>query len=107
MGRQMQLVSDNDKPVKTNVVCLHEVAPRYGLDGECQHENVQVDAILNHVVCSKCKVELNPVAVLVRMARSESRFGERIKTMTEMQAKLDARKRCKCDHCHKITTIHI
>lgn len=100
----MKLISNNgSKPAK--VICMRVVSTRFHPD-KCQHVNMEVDEELNSVKCSDCSADLNPINLLARLARDESRYGERVEEMKKLKAELEARSRCKCKHCQKMTPIN-
>jgi DNA-directed RNA polymerase subunit RPC12/RpoP len=76
---------------------------------QCQHLIIEVDEEENEVVCEDCGIRLNPVAILWRFAGEESRlFNEmqqRKAHIIEMAKRIDAKNRCKCQHCGKMTKI--
>lgn len=94
----------DDEP--TNVIVLSEVVSRYRYD-KCQHKRVQIDEIESEVECKDCGKRLNPIAVLVRLAREESRLKIRIEQFKELNSKIDAKTRTKCGHCGKMTTVRL
>lgn len=92
----------DDEP--TNVIVLSEVITRHRHD-KCQHKRVQIDEIENEVECKDCGKRLNPMAILARLAREESRLKIRIEQLKELNAQLDAKKRTKCSHCGSMTNV--
>lgn len=92
----------DDEP--TNVIVLHEVVSRYRVD-KCQHKRIQVDEIESEVECKDCGKRLNPMAVLARLAREESRLKMRIEHLTELNQKLDAKRKTKCSNCGHMTDV--
>lgn len=92
----------DDEP--TNVICLSEARTRFAI-GKCQHKRVEVDEILAEVSCKDCGEKLNPIAVMARMAREESRLGDRIAALKQLQAGLENKQRTKCTHCGQMTPV--
>lgn len=88
----------------TNVIVLSEVITRYRYD-KCQHKRVLIDEIESEVECQDCGKLLNPMVVLARLAREESRLKIRIEQLSELKEQLDAKKKTKCQHCGCMTAI--
>lgn len=88
----------------TNVIVLSEVVTRYRYD-KCQHRRISVDEIENEVECDDCGKRLNPIAILARLAREESRLKTRIDQLRELNRRFDEKSRAKCQHCGRITRV--
>ncbi|GAB6139927.1 hypothetical protein JCM14076_06560 [Methylosoma difficile] len=71
----------------------------------CRHDHFLVDEELAEAECADCGAKLNPMFVLIKLARKESRLQQRLEEFNSMSAELDKRKRCKCQHCGKMTNI--
>lgn len=93
----------DDEP--TNVIVLSEVVSRYRFD-KCQHRRVLVDEVENEVECRDCGKRLNPMVVLARLAREESRLKVRIEQLKDLNQKLDAKRKTKCRHCGHMTEVN-
>ena len=98
------MIVENIDDEPTNIICLSEARTRYEHD-KCQHRKVTVDEILAEVECSDCGVKLNPMQVLVRLAREESRLKQRIESLRKLNADLDTKTRTKCSHCGQMTPV--
>ena len=92
----------DDEP--TNVIVLSEAVTRYRAD-KCQHKHVSVDEIENEVECDDCGKRLNPIAVLTRLAREESRLKIRLERLKELNRRFDEKSRTKCQHCGRMTNV--
>lgn len=90
----------------TNVIVLSEVRNQYRFD-KCQHKRVEVDEIAAEVECKDCGQKLSPIAVLVRLAREESRLRFRIEQNQKLKAELDKKTRTKCRHCGRMTPVRV
>lgn len=86
------------------VITLESVRRRFS-PNHCQHQNVIVDEDLGDVECAQCGAKLNPVMVLARFAREESRYLREGERLRDLHAELEKRCRCKCTHCGKMTPI--
>lgn len=73
----------------------------------CSHWPLQVvvSETAAEVECVTCGTKLNPVWVLARLAREDSRFHENHKRYHNELKRLGERERTKCDHCGKMTRI--
>ena len=91
-------------PEPTKVVSLREARNKYRAD-KCQHKHMTVDEELAEVECDDCGAKLNQVAMLLRFAHEESRWSREGERLRELHKELDARVRCKCQHCGQMTRI--
>jgi hypothetical protein len=91
-------------PAPAKIISLSEARDKFR-PGKCQHRHMTVDEDLNTVECDDCGEKLNPVAILVRFAREESRWHRNAEALKDLHRKLDAKVRCKCQHCGKMTRI--
>lgn len=71
----------------------------------CSHKTFIIDDSLNEVECEQCHAKLNPMWVLARLAAEEGDWRRRSEIAHAIEAKLETRTRCKCDHCGKMTRI--
>jgi len=74
---------------------------------KCKHQQILIYEDLSQVECGKCGEKLNPIWILSRWAKEETLLARRIKEINEVQAKLDAKIRTKCEHCGKFTKVNI
>jgi hypothetical protein len=74
---------------------------------KCLHKHVIVSEEESEVTCEDCGTKLNPIYVLGRMAREESRWEREGRRIIEARKMLSERSRCKCQHCGKITHINL
>jgi hypothetical protein len=105
-------MSDEEKIVELPVKFKNPVeAGRYlkevSYPGKCWHEKGPfiVDTTLATVECGMCKEKLNPMWVLDFLARKETHWHSMRARYAEEMARLAARSKTKCQHCHKITRI--
>ena len=80
-----------------------EVA-KYNPD-KCNHNQTVIDEELAMVKCKTCGKELNPIWVLMRFAREDSRYRRNMKANAESEKAYEKRIRTKCQHCGKMTRI--
>ena len=76
-------------------------------EGQCRHLNITVHEDLAQVACRDCGEKLNPIWVLTRMAKEETKWAMRRGEFIAARAELAKRKRCKCQHCGQMTRIKI
>ena len=98
----LKKISGADTP--TNIISLSEARRRYEV-GACRHLQIVVDEDLAEVRCEACGVSLNPIAMLVRLSREESRFEQRRTAMLAEREKLEAKSKTKCEHCGGMTRV--
>lgn len=96
--------NDVDRPA--TVISLSMARSRY-MAGKYKHNNLIVDEELNTIECKDCGEKLNPISVLARYAKQETRLQLEQERLRELHQKLDERSRCKCDHCGKMTRIKL
>ena len=73
----------------------------------CFNHIYLIDPKTHKIECEKCKLVFEPMAVLLELAQAESRWHNSLERMKDASAKLEQKKRCKCEHCNKITRIKI
>ena len=75
--------------------------------GECLHTFVTyiVNDAEADVECGRCGTRLNPMWVLAQIAIHDRRHHEAQKAAKAMSARLEEKRRCKCEHCGKMTRI--
>lgn len=87
-----------------NVIRLSEAKSAW-LSGRCQHLRVEVDGVLAECSCLDCGAKLDPIGVLVRYAKEESRLSWLLDRQRQLAERLEAKQRCKCQHCGRFTTV--
>ena len=88
------------------VLSLVLARKRYDLE-HCQHMQVEIDEQLAEAMCLDCGVRLNPIDLLARFAREESRWNRERVMKLELDKRLNAKRRAKCQHCGKMTPVHV
>lgn len=89
-----------------NVISLEAARHRFDM-GKCSHNKILVDDRLNTVECKKCGEKLNPIWVLMKFVTEETQWERNLELLKQQREMLDKRKRTKCQHCKKMTTIRI
>lgn len=69
----------------------------------CQHLTILVDQDKALVECADCRALLNPVEVIYRFATEESLLKRYRASRKEEIARLEAKRRCRCQHCGRLT----
>lgn len=72
---------------------------------QCAHKRISVSELHAEVMCQDCGEKLNPVGVLLRYAKEESRLVMRIEENRKILAKLENKVRTKCEHCGQMTRV--
>jgi uncharacterized Zn finger protein len=72
---------------------------------ECNHLNIVVDEKLWYIECADCGEHLDPVHYLVRLANNEAIAHFKYQQLEHLSRKIQAKNKCKCEHCGKITKI--
>lgn len=93
-------------PDQAKVISLQDARWRFSL-AKCKHFHMTIDQTLYTVKCDDCGEKLNPVDVLARFAGEESRWAREAAALRELHRRLDARRRCKCQHCGAMTRINL
>lgn len=99
------VISFKDKFDKTDRLIGLKTVEHWSRFNKCKHIQVLVDEQLGHVECEKCGEKLNPIWVLTRLAREETRWAYERKQLEETTEKYNAKSRCKCEHCGKMTKV--
>ncbi len=103
-------MSDDDKVVRLPVAHISHDRSLQCVPykpGTCQHLGVTYfySAAESEVTCGGCSARLNPVWVIGQMAQQESQWIEGRKVYLRLKEEHESRKRCKCQHCGRLTRI--
>lgn len=91
---------------KDNIITLSIARAAYDKK-KCKHLHFLIDEEHQEVTCGDCEMKLNPMWVLTQLARSETRFVRENQIRKETIAKLEAKRRTKCQHCQKMTRVRV
>lgn len=69
------------------------------------HGPYRVDSFLALVQCESCLEKMNPIQVLLELARHEGKWSARIERFRKELDHLTARAVCKCEHCGRVTRL--
>lgn len=119
----MHLGDDDDKVRKLGVKFKNppgddepELKLVLGMQGQCNHLWRIEGARTRHaqyllrdgeteVECGFCGTRLDPMFVLQKLAREESQWSRHRQQYLDELKRLNERKRTKCEHCNRMTTI--
>lgn len=88
----------------TQIISLSQKRIEYG---RCRHLFITVDPDLEYVECRDCGNKLNPMQVLYRMCTEESLWERRCIEYQRWAEKYKKKCRVKCEHCGKMTHVHV
>lgn len=71
----------------------------------CGHRSVLVDQLESELTCKDCGVKVNAVEWLQMFHAYTGHLSNLIAKLTEARTAYEAKKRCRCEHCHKITAV--
>lgn len=72
----------------------------------CRHLRLMIDPSLTYVECANCGEKLNPVWVLERMIKEASQWKNSLIEYRKIVEKLEKKRRTKCEHCGKFTSVN-
>jgi hypothetical protein len=72
---------------------------------KCTHNRIEVDTTLSEMLCLDCKEKLNPVQWVADMIEEWHRIDDLTRRNREAAANYEAKRRCRCEHCNKITNV--
>ena len=93
------------RPEEVSMVPVAGPNAAFAREGQCRHLNISVHEDRTDVVCRDCGEKLNPIWVLTRMAKEETKWSLRRAEFIAAREALAVRQRCKCQHCGKMTRI--
>ena len=85
-----------------NVISIKTKRDDFSLK-KCKHRNIEIDQSLYYVKCIDCGETIDPVYFLHSLALEENILKWKITELQEELKKLENKKRCKCEHCGKMT----
>jgi ribosomal protein S27E len=81
------------------------VARNWPDNAGCMHKRIRVDEALDSVICGDCGAGLSPLGILKRFAKEQSVLKYENERRVELEKRLDAKLRVKCQHCGKMTKV--
>lgn len=74
-------------------------------EAECKHTSVIVDRMEAKLTCRGCGKEVSPIEWIATMAEHWGYVRELTRRYDEAKATFEAKQRCRCEHCGKITSV--
>ncbi len=71
----------------------------------CPHKEIVVDELKTQVECGLCGEQLNPVAILARIAAEQNSWNLSMEGIRDIAKRMEDRRKTKCEFCHKMTRI--
>lgn len=75
------------------------------IDKTCAHDNCRLDASLTVLSCKDCGKELSPIEWIIMMTEEWAYVQHLFKSYKEAEARYEGKKRCRCEHCGKLTGV--
>jgi hypothetical protein len=72
---------------------------------DCKHIRVEVDPELMELTCRDCKLKLNPIQYIVRVAQQFVSWEYERDRIKLARAQLEERKQCRCTKCGQMTEV--
>lgn len=98
-------IDGDRKPDEPSMLVVREPLQYLHQEGRCAHINTQIHEDLAEIVCRDCGEKLNPIWVLIRMAKAETKWAISRAEYIKAREQLAERSRCKCIHCGSMTPI--
>lgn len=99
------VLKGDPRPNEESMIPVAGPHSAFAREGQCRHLNITVYEDRSQVVCRDCGESLNPIWVLTRMAKEETKWAMRRSEFIAARTELAKRQRCKCQHCGQITRI--
>jgi hypothetical protein len=81
------------------------IAPVHSNYSGCQHVHVLVDKKLAQLECADCHAMLNAIEYLWNVACRVAGWDYESSQIAKVRAELEERKKCRCQHCGRMTEI--
>lgn len=101
------VLKGDPRPDEASLKVVEGPDTRFARASQCRHLNIRVNEDLAEVVCRDCDAKLNPIWVLIRMGKEETKWAFRRTEYIKMREALAQRSRCKCQHCGQMTRIKV
>lgn len=92
-----------------NVISLKakrdSVMSRFAEKDVCRHMHVEFDTAHTTLDCADCKRQLNPIEYLASLVEHWDYVKRLYEQYREAKYAYDAKKRCRCEHCGKLTNV--
>lgn len=101
---RIELPSPDGNVISIESARTHSRAARQ-LEKLCLHTNVVADPSLVHLHCKDCDKDVNPIDWILMLSGEWHRVQQLYRQYAEGKANYEAKKRCRCEHCNKITNV--
>lgn len=101
------VLKGDPKPGEVSMAAVVGPNIAFARQGQCRHLNISVHEDRAEVSCRDCGEKLNPIWVLTRMAKEETKWSLRRSEFIAARAEFAKRQRCKCQHCGQMTRINV
>lgn len=98
-----KLPIDDGKVIQLSVV--RDSLIRRRLTQKCAHLHVELDEALAQLKCLGCGEQLSPIAYIKILAESWRHYERMAQDALRAEKFYQAKKRCRCEHCGKMTRI--
>lgn len=75
------------------------------IEKRCPHYRLTVDQALTELNCQDCGVNVNPIVWIADLAELFQALSYERKKLIEARARYEGKKRCRCEHCGKLTKV--
>jgi Zn finger protein HypA/HybF involved in hydrogenase expression len=72
---------------------------------KCKHLRCELDESLAELKCNDCGERLSPVAYIKVIVEAWDYYEQRIQQYEETKKRFEAKTRCRCEHCQKMTRV--
>lgn len=101
---RIELPSPDGNVISIESARTHSRAARQ-LEKLCLHTSVIADPSLVHLHCKDCDKDINPIDWILMLSGEWDRVRNLYEKYRAAVANYEAKKRCRCEHCHKITNV--
>ena len=97
-------VTDSDGAVVISITTRRGY--RWSGDKECKHTQVTCDPEFAELTCVQCQRRLNPIEWVISLADRWAEVQHMYNAYREEYARLELRRRVKCDKCGEMTKVN-
>lgn len=91
----------------SEIIDIQHFRKMWQSDKECSHGNYQYDEETRELFCGKCKKEVDKIEVIFRLNSCIQAMKRTLSLHKVEMEKIEKRKRVKCRHCKKFTTLDL
>lgn len=71
----------------------------------CNHFHVTLDRLETQLTCVDCKAKISPIEYIAMLVERWAWVKRLSEEYIQNKAIYEAKQRCRCEHCHKITSV--